>query len=196
MLSSQLFYNNVLIVSGTEKGKEYISTMLSNQRFESIVTANGAYEAKRLLIENSYDIIIVNAPLPDEFGLDFCIDITRNSYAGVLLMVKCDNYDQIAYKAEQYGVLTVAKPITKQSFYQAVGLIISTRERMRALEKKNESLKEKMEEIRIINRAKCILIEKLKMSETQAHRYIEKQSMDMRITKKSVSENVIKTYQN
>ena len=53
---------------------------------------------------------------------------------------------------------------------------------------------EKMEEIRIVNRAKWLLISELKMDEPQAHRYIEKQAMDRCISKKEVAEEIIRTY--
>ena len=50
-------------------------------------------------------------------------------------------------------------------------------------------------EIEEANRAKWHLIECLSMTETEAHRYIEKQAMDLRISKREVAENIIKTYQ-
>ena len=52
-----------------------------------------------------------------------------------------------------------------------------------------------MNEVRIINRAKCCLIEYLKMTEPQAHRYIEKQAMDLRQTKREIAESILKTYE-
>ena len=51
-----------------------------------------------------------------------------------------------------------------------------------------------MEEIRIVNRAKWILIRELKLDEPEAHRYIEKQAMDRCISKRIVAEEIIKTY--
>ena len=51
-----------------------------------------------------------------------------------------------------------------------------------------------MVEIRIVNKAKWLLISELKMSEADAHRYIEKQAMDQCITKRSIAEDIIKTY--
>ncbi|MBP5313669.1 MAG: ANTAR domain-containing protein, partial [Eggerthellaceae bacterium] len=69
-----------------------------------------------------------------------------------------------------------------------------TKERLRTLEKKTMSVEEKMEEIRIINRAKWLLISELKMDEPQAHRYIEKQAMNRCISKKEVAEEIVKTY--
>ena len=57
------------------------------------------------------------------------------------------------------------------------------------------TVEEKIEEIRLTNRAKWHLIECLSMTETEAHRYIEKQAMDLRLSKREVAENIIKTYQ-
>lgn len=65
---------------------------------------------------------------------------------------------------------------------------------MRKSEKKALSIEEKMEEIRIVNRAKWLLISELKMDEQGAHRYIEKQVMDRCISKRIVAEEIIKTY--
>ena len=65
---------------------------------------------------------------------------------------------------------------------------------MRKSEKKALSNEEKMEEIRIVNRAKWILIRELKLDEPEAHRYIEKQAMDRCISKRIVAEEIIKTY--
>ena len=70
----------------------------------------------------------------------------------------------------------------------------SERERLRKLEKKTLTIEEKMEEIRVVNRAKWILIHELKMEEPQAHRYIEKQAMDCCTSKRSVAEKIIKLY--
>jgi len=53
-----------------------------------------------------------------------------------------------------------------------------------------------MEEVRLISRAKCVLIQYLNMNEAQAHKYIERQAMDMRIAKKAVAENILNTYCN
>ena len=70
----------------------------------------------------------------------------------------------------------------------------SARERLRKSEKKALSIEEKMEEIRIVNRAKWILIRELKLDEPEAHRYIEKQAMDRCISKRIIAEEIIKKY--
>ena len=70
----------------------------------------------------------------------------------------------------------------------------SARERLRQLEKKSLSIDEKMVEIRLVNKAKWLLISELSMSEPDAHRYIEKQAMNRCIAKRTIAEEIIKTY--
>ena len=51
-----------------------------------------------------------------------------------------------------------------------------------------------MAEIRLVNRAKWLLITELKMEEPQAHRFIEKQAMDRCVSRRAVAEEIIRTY--
>jgi response regulator NasT len=59
-----------------------------------------------------------------------------------------------------------------------------------------EKLKNELEEVKVVNRAKLLLMQCLSMSETQAHRYIEKQAMNRRTSKLKIAKQVIRTYQN
>jgi len=73
-------------------------------------------------------------------------------------------------------------------------LAYATRARLRTMDKKNKSLNAKMSEIRTVNRAKWALIESLGMTESQAHHYIEKQAMDMRLSKGDIAVSILNTY--
>ena len=90
--------------------------------------------------------------------------------------------------------LTPKRPLSQPVFTQSLRLLCGTRERLRGLEKKNATIEEKMEEIRLVNRAKWLLIEELNMTEQEAHRYIEKQAMDRCVTKRAVAEQILSTY--
>ena len=70
----------------------------------------------------------------------------------------------------------------------------AARERLRRLESKATSIEEKMEEIRLVNRAKWLLIENQKMTEQEAHHHIEKQAMNRCCSKKEIALGIIKTY--
>ena len=156
-------------------------------------TRNGS-EARRILIENSYDIIIINTPLADEFGHDLALYASTNTVSGLILIVKSEIYEEICDRVEDYGILVLSKPLSRQTFYSAVKLVSATQKRLLILEKENMKLQKKIEEIRLVDRAKCVLIQYLNMTEAEAHRYIEKQAMDMRKTKKTIAENILNTY--
>ena len=87
------------------------------------------------------------------------------------------------------GTIKVGRSIREQAL-----TLYALRERLRKLEAKQQSVEERMEEIRLVNRAKWLLIQCLNMTEAQAHRYIEKQSMDTRVSKREVAQDIIKTY--
>ena len=185
---------SVLIVSGTQKITEYLRELLPADKFSPIITAASAGEAKRLLLTSQYDIVIINSPLADEPGLDFAIDISHFSSSGVLFLVKSEHYDIALYKAEDYGIFVLPKPVSKQFLYQTLCLLSAMREKLKNLEKKNKDLWEKLDEVRIVNHAKWLLISELGLSEEQAHKSIEKQAMNARTSKRLAAEKIIKTY--
>ena len=80
--------------------------------------------------------------------------------------------------------------------YGAIKLLTAMSSKLGKMEKRNRTLQEKMEDIRAVNRAKWLLIENLKMTEKDAHYYVEKQAMDTRLSRKEVAENIIRTYDN
>ena len=73
-------------------------------------------------------------------------------------------------------------------------LLLATKQRLKALEQKTASLEEKMKEIRLVNRAKGLLMDNLKFTEQEAHRYIEKAAMDNCRKKSEIAQNIINTY--
>lgn len=185
----------VLVASGSEKSAGLLMQLLASLRCPDAVSVGSAGEAKRLCLQTSFDIVIINTPLTDEMGTQLALDLSGDTGAGVLLLVKSEHYEQIAYRVEEYGVLTLPKPVHAQQLSQGLHMLLAVRARLRALERKNEGLRAKMDEIRIVNRAKWVLIAQLKMDEAQAHRYIEKQAMDTRTSRREVAEGIIRTYE-
>ena len=112
-----------------------------------------------------------------------------------MLFVKNELFEQVSYKVENYGVLTFARPGTRQSITQAIRLLVATHNRLAAFEKKAVKLEAKMKEIRLINRAKWLLIDRFNMSEAEAHKYIEKTAMDNCVSRGEIAENIIRTYE-
>lgn len=187
------FYS-ILLVSSSDKFNSSLLPLLSENRYSPVTVASDVTTARRFLAEHRYDIVIINSPLTDDFGTRLALDMCENSATGVMLLVKAEHYPDINSRVSPFGVFTVSKPTTAQMINQSLLLLCATRERLRRMEQKAASIEEKMEEIRIVNRAKWLLIEQLKMTESEAHRYIEKQAMDRCISKRSVAESIISIY--
>mgnify|MGYP001141507066 CR=1 FL=1 len=187
---------NTLVVSASAKLTEFLEPMLPVSKFWPVSVARDIGSAKRAVLESVFDIIIINTPLPDDFGCDFAVEVCQSSDAGVLMFVKSELADDITARVSDFGVYVLAKPVSKPALSATLKLLCATRERLRRMEKKYETLEEKMEEIRLVNRAKWVLIDQFKMTEAEAHRFIEKQAMDMRITKRAAAETIINTYRN
>ncbi len=183
----------VLVADSGDKIYDYISQSLPRSDYDPILWAGDAGEARRMLLNAPVDIVIINTPLKDDFGTELALDLADGS-AGVLLLVKNELYDQICYKVEDSGVLTLGKPTSRQGFYSAVKLLTAMTARLSKLEKANHTLQEKMADIRVVNRAKWLLIEHHHMKEQDAHYFIEKQAMDTRLSRREVAENIIRSY--
>ena len=186
---------SVLVVSPAGRGADFLASVFDAPTFDPVVNALSAGEARRLLSSEQYDIIAVNSPLPDETGIDFCIDAAQGP-SGVILFVKNDIYEIVSSQCTREGIFVIPKPNTQRNVAQSVTLLCAICERLRKYEKKTRTLREKMDSIRIVNRAKWLLIERLGMTEQDAHGYIEKEAMNRRRTSREIAEEIIRMYEN
>ncbi len=185
---------SVLLVSASKKFNSAVQALLPVSDYWPVMTCGSVAEARRRMLEQEFDIILINAPLPDDFGMGLAIDACSDSSAGVLIMVKAELYDEVYAQMVSYGVMTLSKPAPIRAVSETLRILCATRERLRRVEQRQISVEERIEEIRLVNRAKWLLIECLSMTEGEAHRYIEKQAMDRRITRREAAEDIIKTY--
>lgn len=187
-------YYRTLVVSSSEKFNEYITPLLASARCEPVAFANSIAAAKRLSLEEPFDFVVINAPLPDEMGTKYAMDLSSNKSTVCLVFIKAELYEEIRGKVTPRGVFTLPKPTSAIATAHGLDFLASARERLRNLENKALTIEEKMEEIRLVNRAKWLLIDQLKMTEPDAHRYIEKQAMDTCVTRSEVAKGIIATY--
>lgn len=185
---------SVLIVSAADSFNTSMTALLSESAYHPIKFASSVSIAKRAILERSYDFIIVNSPLPDDIGTRFAIDAGATKGTVILFLVRSDMHAELYDKVAEHGVFTLSKPTSKQIMMTALDWMASARERLRKFEMKTLSIEERMEEIRLVNRAKWLLISELKMEEPEAHRYIEKQAMDRCVSKREIAESIIKIY--
>ena len=184
---------SLLVVSSAAKFNAALRELLPEDRYWPVRVTTDVASARRCLLEHSYDIVVINAPLPDDFGTQLALDVSDSSGAGVLLLIKAEHYPDLDARLSPYGILTLQKPTSPQLITQSLQLLCGTRERLRRMEQKTASIEEKMAEIRLVNRAKCLLIERRSMTEQEAHRYLEKQAMDRCTSRSVIAEELIRT---
>ena len=185
---------NVLLVSSAGKLNTALLPCFDAERFEPVTVVDTVSRAQRMLAERDYDLVIINAPLPDDFGRRFAIDVCTDSGRVALLIVRSDIYDETCSAMTPHGVLVAKRPMERSVMEELLDVMCTVRERLRGVQKKTMTLEDKMAEIRQVNRAKWALIRACHMTEEEAHRYIQKQAMDLCVSKKEAAESILKTY--
>ena len=190
MTFSQQCYS-VLLVSDSARFNQAISALLPASAYGPIRTVPSISAAKRAALERVYDLVVVNAPLPDDFGTAFSIAQSGNRQTVVLLLVRAAMQEEIHSRVVDYGVFTLPKPTTPQTLAGALQWMAAARERLRRMEESARSVEQKMQEIHLLNRAKWLLIEQRGMTEPEAHRFLEKQAMDRCVSKRRIAEELL-----
>lgn len=192
MASGKNIYK-VLVAGANDKTFALLQTLLPGSSYDPPLRAGSAGEAKRMALDYAVDIAILNAPMRDEFGTQLALNLARDN-VGVLLLVPGESFDGVRDQVEDEGVMALAKPLTRQTLEMGLHMITALRGKLLQMDRRNRALQEKMTDIRTINRAKWLLIEQLRMTESEAHYYIERQAMDTRLSRREVAESIIRSY--
>ena len=188
--------SKILIVSGNEKSAAMLVGLVKeNYPGCSVSMSVSGSEARRAATSTDFDLVVINSPLTDEYGTDLAQMICTDTNSGCIVIVKSGNGDAVWEHLMDYGALVMERPLSRQAFSHTLKFAEASRRRMLGLQTENLKLAKKLEEIRMINRAKFALMQYLGFTEQQAHRYLEKQAMDMRCTKLEIAKKVIKMYE-
>lgn len=183
-----------LLVSGA-RGRDALAGLLRELGFSALDFAASSGEARRRLSECDYAVIVVNTPLPDEFGRELALHCAGATSSSVLLLAGADEAPRVAAGVEKHGVCVLAKPLARQVLAQSIRLMRASAYRLRELQKQNRQLLQKVENLQLIGRAKCALVRYRDMTEPEAHRYIEQRAMDLRVTSRDVALDILQTFE-
>ena len=182
-----------LVVSGNSEIIKKLTSLLRDEGFTECMTADTASEARKLAESENTDLELVF--ISDEVGLNLSMYMTKHTSAGVFIATGRDTAAKAGEKLSQNGVITLIKPVSTEAVHQSLLAFRAMKCRIGLIEQKNIRLQAQLEEVKLINRAKLVLMQCLAMSEQQAHRYIEKQAMDLRVTKSYVAQQILRTYE-
>ena len=185
---------SVLIASADEKLNTALQSAMAPGEYWPLSFAKNGAEARRLAAERSFDLILVNDPLPGGSALQLARELSADSAACVAVLTPREIAEEVYFQAVESGVFTIAKPLPMAAFVQDLRLLCAARERLALSETKQQTVETRMAQIRLVNRAKWALIEQEGLTEPQAHRKIEKLAMDRRVSKEQIAEEILAKY--
>ena len=150
-------------------------------------------EARRALCEGDFSLIVVNAPLPDEYGRELATTAAEGG-ADAVLICPAPMADKLAagLEREGSGVFVLAKPLSRQQAAFALRIIRAGRRRVQKLTEQNRRLSKRLEDSRVLTQAKCALALRYGMTEEEAHRFLEKRAMDGRVSAREAALEIIR----
>lgn len=186
---------NILIAGKTEEICDSIAQLLLELDCDNISTFTSGAIIRGVDI-SKFDSVIISTPLSDEFGLDLVADISKDAKNGIVVLAKREIADEVQKKIRFTGAFVLPRPFKKALLVQTIKLAEIAHIGMAKLEEENRQLSQQLSDMKIVNRAKSMLMQYLNLTEEQAHRHIQKQAMDLRKTQRAVAEDILKTYQN
>lgn len=184
---------STLVVSPTGKFGDTLSALLDETVFSPVDCVPTPSEARAAARERTYDLLFINAPADHDASLALAADAVEAG-AVVMLLLSQESFDSVRAYARSLGIFAMKRPVSLQMIAQAADLMCAASERLRRERKSVKTVERHIADINLINRAKWLLIDNLKMTEDDAHRYIERQAMDRCLTKREIAESIIKTY--
>jgi response regulator NasT len=127
-------------------------------------------------------------------GISAAERIVTGRMAPVLVLTAFSQRELVERARDAGAMAYLVKPFTRADLVPAIELAVSRHEEMSALEREVASLSDRLETRKLVERAKGVLQQRLDLTEPQAFRFIQKASMDRRLTMKELAESVIKEY--
>lgn len=188
-------YASLLLITGSKDTAAHFAAFLPADRFAPELNVCSPLEAPYVLDEAVYDVVVLDGSVPFDTASSLALRAEQTGAAGVLLLAETDRFGAVSAFSQEHGFMTLQSPVDPALLKQSLGMMAAVSQRLRALESRAEKLQAKMEELRIVDRAKLLLIQRFKMTEKQAHRFIEKNAMDRCVTRRAVAEKIIRTYE-
>ena len=168
-----------------------LAEMLAEVGYDVVGQASDGEQAVALVKEHRPDVVIMDVKMPVLDGISAAEQIGKERIAPVI-MLTAFSQKELVERARDAGVMAyIVKPFTQADLAPAVDIATSRWAEVKALEGEIADLGERLETRKAVDRAKGILMTRLKLSEADAFRWIQKTAMDRRLGMREVAEAVI-----
>ena len=164
---------------------------LRDNGFEVIAEAADGEKAVALAEELRPDLVVMDVKMPLMDGISAAEILTKNKIAPVVLLTAFSQRELVERASEAGALAYVVKPFTPNDLIPAIDIALGRYAQIQALEDEVADMAERLETRKILDRAKGILNNTMGLTEPEAFRWIQKASMDRRLTMKEVAQTVI-----
>lgn len=185
----------VMILSESEKGKLFFLEVLKTLHVSHPVIARDSREAENFVKEGTVDCCLWAPNGFSEEKEKWLYHLLSQNLPEIFVLLPSSLYDILKERWTDPSIFLFSLPVNRTEFCASLSSLMKMNLRLKQLSDEKQLLLDKIADLKIIGRAKCVLIEYLKMTEKEAHRYIEKQAMDLRLSKRTAAENILKTYE-
>ncbi|WP_426119626.1 ANTAR domain-containing response regulator [Kocuria sp. LHG3120] len=168
-----------------------IVEMLQDAGYEVVAEADNGQRAVELAREHRPDLVLMDVKMPVLDGITAAEQIASDRIAPVVLLTAFSQRELVERAREAGAMAYVVKPFTVDDLVPAIEIAISRAEEIAALEREVSDMKEQFATRKLVERAKSLLTTKMGLTEPEAFRWIQKTSMDRRLSMREVAEAII-----
>ncbi|GAA0323162.1 response regulator [Actinoallomurus spadix] len=168
-----------------------LKEMLEEDGYQVVGEAGDGETAVRLTMELVPDLTILDVKMPVLDGISAAERIAAERVAPVVILTAFSQRELVERAREAGAMAYLVKPFTKADLVPAIEMAVSRFQEIKSLEAEVTSLGERLETRKLVDRAKGLLQSAHGWSEPEAFRWIQKTSMDRRLTMRAVAEAVI-----
>lgn len=188
---SETVSRRVVVVEDEALIRMDIVEVLRENGFDVVGEAADGEAAIELTRELRPDLVVMDITMPKMDGLTAAEAIDKERLAPVVMLTAFAQPEFVARAVEAGAIAYVVKPFTPERLLPQIEVALSRHQQMLAVEADASDVRERLEMRKTLDRAKGLLQEKMKLSEPEAFRWIQKASMDRRLTMTEVSLAVI-----
>ncbi|WP_371779289.1 ANTAR domain-containing response regulator [Streptosporangium subroseum] len=168
-----------------------LKEMLEEDGYAVVGEAGDGETAVKMALEHRPDLVILDVKMPILDGISAAEQIVSQRIAPCLILTAFSQRDLVERARDAGAMAYLVKPFTKSDLVPAIEMAVSRHEEMAALEREVGTLSERLETRKLVERAKGLLMEQHGWSEPQSFRWIQKASMDRRLSMRQVAQIVV-----
>lgn len=165
--------------------------VLTGAGYRVVAEAGDGRAAVEAVREHRPDIVVMDVKMPVMDGIAAAGEIAGERLAPVVMLTAFSQRELVERARTAGAMAYVVKPFTEADLVPAIELAVARFDELRSLEAEVRDLGDRLETRKIVDRAKALLQERMRLTEAESFRWIQKTSMDRRLTMMEVADAVV-----